>query len=134
MVASYSELDMKDRHHTSAFTVDEYMQGRVPGMHVVNRSGDLGSGAVTTLRGVRSVYATNQPLYVIDGIPLNSLGLFSSNLDGYEYNALLSVNAFDISKTTVIKDPVYTAAYGSKGIQWDHFYRDPGSQCYPDHH
>lgn len=115
MVASYAELEMNDRHRTSAFTVDEHMLGRVPGMHVVNRSGYIGSGAVTNLRGVRSVYATNQPLYVIDGIPLNSLGLFNSNLDGYEYNPLLSVNSFGISKATVIKDPVYTAAFGSKG-------------------
>ncbi len=115
MVASYSELNIMNRHHSSDLTVDEYLQGRIPGMNVVSRSGDLGSGAVITLRGVRSAYATNQPLYVVDGIPLNSLGLFSSNLDGFEYNALLSVNAFDISKTTVIKDPVYTAAYGLKG-------------------
>lgn len=115
MVASYAELNIRDRHLTPALSVDEYMQGRISGMNVVNRSGDLGSGAVTTLRGVRSVYATNQPLYIVDGIPLNSLGLFSSNLSGYEYNALLSVNPFDISKITVIKDPTYTAAYGSKG-------------------
>lgn len=115
MAASYSELNIRDRHHTPAITVDEYMHGRIPGMHVVNRSGDLGSGAVTTLRGVRSVYANNQPLYIIDGIPLNAQGIFRSNLDGFEYNALVSVNPFDISKTTVIKDPVYTAAYGFKG-------------------
>ncbi|MEN8227107.1 MAG: SusC/RagA family TonB-linked outer membrane protein [Bacteroidota bacterium] len=115
MVASHTELKISDRHYGTAFTVDEQMQGRIPGMYVVNRTGDLGSGAVTSIRGVNSVYATNQPLYIVDGIPINSLGLFGSNLDGFEYNPLLSVNAFDISKTTVIKDPVYTAAYGSKG-------------------
>ncbi len=115
MVASHTELNIRGRHRTSSFTIDEHMQGRVPGMFVVKRSGDIGSGAVTTLRGIRSVYATNQPLYIIDGIPLNSLGLFSSNLDGFEYNPLSSVNAFDVSKITIIKDPVYTASYGSKG-------------------
>ncbi len=115
MVAAHAELNIGDRHYTSAQTVDEHMEGRVPGMYVVNRSGDMASGAVTTLRGVNSVYATNQPLYIVDGIPLNSLGLFGSNLDGFEYNPLLAVNTFDISKTTVIKDPALTAAYGSKG-------------------
>ncbi|MEN8228489.1 MAG: SusC/RagA family TonB-linked outer membrane protein [Bacteroidota bacterium] len=115
MVASHAELSISDRHYGTALTVDEQMQGRIPGMYVVNRSGDMGSGAVTTIRGINSVYATNQPLYIVDGIPISSLGLFGSNLYGFEYNPLLSVNAFDISKTTVIKDPVYTAAYGSKG-------------------
>lgn len=115
MVTAFSEPGIGDRHHGSAFTVDEHMQGNVAGMHTLNRSGDIGSGAVTTLRGVRSVYASNQPLYVVDGIPLNSLGLFSSNLDGFQYNALLGINAFDISQITVVKDPVYLAAYGGKG-------------------
>ncbi len=115
MVASHSELDLSDRHRTNAVTVDQHMQGKVPGMLVINRSGDMGSGAVATLRGVRSVYATNQPLYIIDGIPLNSLGLFDSKLAGFEYNPLLAINPFDISATSIIKDPVYTASYGSKG-------------------
>jgi TonB-linked SusC/RagA family outer membrane protein len=115
MVSAFAEPDIRDRHHTSAFTLDEHMHSNVSGMYTINRNGDMGSGAVNTLRGVRSVYATNQPLYIVDGIPLNSLGLFSSNLDGFEYNALLGINAFDISRTTVVKDPVTTAAYGSKG-------------------
>lgn len=115
MVSAFAEPDIKERHHNSAFTLDEYMQGNVSGMYTVNRSGDIGSGAVNTLRGVRSVYANNQPLYIVDGIPVSSLGLYSSNLDGFEYNALLAVNAFDISRTTVVKDPVTNASYGSKG-------------------
>lgn len=115
MASAFAEPDMSKRHHTSAFTMDEYMQGNVSGMYTVNRSGDIGSGALTTLRGVRSIYANNQPLYVVDGIPINSLNLFSSKLEGYQYNALLGVNSFDVSAITVVKDPVYSAAYGSKG-------------------
>jgi len=115
MSTAFSEPDMSTRHHTNAFTVDEFMEGNVSGMHTVNRSSDIGSGAVSTLRGVRSIYANNEPLYVVDGIPINSLNLFSSRLEGYQYNALLGVNAFDVSAITVVKDPVYSAAYGSKG-------------------
>jgi len=115
MVSAFAEPDIRDRHHNSAFTIDEYMQGNVAGMHTVNRTGDIGSGAVNTLRGVRSIYSSNEPLYIVDGIPVNSLGLFSSNLDGFEYNAVLGINAFDISKVTVVKDPATNAAYGLKG-------------------
>jgi len=115
MVTAFSEPRIDKRHHSAAFTVDEHMQGRVAGMYTINRNGDLGSGAVASIRGVRSVYANNQPLYIVDGVPLTTLGLFSSKLAGYQYNALLGVNAFDISAITVTKDPVYGAAYGSKG-------------------
>lgn len=41
-------------------------------------------------------------------------GTFSSKLDGYRYNPLLGINVMDISKTTIIRDPAVTAAYGSK--------------------
>ena len=114
MIASYSELSTRDITKTQALSVDQYMQGQVPGMYVVNRSGMPGSGAVNTIHGVSSIYATNQPLYVIDGIPLTSHGLFRSNVDGYSYNPLTGINPLDISRTTIIKDPAITAAYGSQ--------------------
>ncbi len=115
IIPSVSALNTSDIYHTSAISIDQHMQGRIPGMHVVNRSGTPGSGAVTTLRGINSIHATNQPLYIIDGIPLISHGLFNSNLAGYSYNALLGVNPFDISVTTILKDPAINAVYGSKG-------------------
>lgn len=83
-------------------------------MNVINRSGDPGSGAVSFLRGVNSINSSNSPLYVVDGIPIMPTNVFGSNLDGYEYNTLLTINPLDISKTTVVKDPTITAAYGSK--------------------
>lgn len=111
---AYSELITNDIIQTPALSVDQYMQGRVSGMHVVNRSGDFGSGAITLLRGISSLNSNNQPLYIVDGIPITSMGLFGTNLDGYSYNPLLGVNPMDISKTTVIKDPTITSAFGSK--------------------
>src|SRR4030042_1275448 len=74
-----------------------------------------GSGALATIRGVNSINATNQPLYIIDGIPLTPHGVFGSNLNGYDYNPLVGINPYVISKTTSIKDPAVTAAFGSKG-------------------
>ncbi len=114
IVSSFSELNVKNIQQSPVISVDQFMQGRVPGMHVVNRSGDPSSGATTLIRGTNSLNASNQPLYIIDGIPLTSQSLFGSNLDGFEYNPLTIVNPADISKTTIIKDPAVTAAYGSK--------------------
>jgi TonB-linked SusC/RagA family outer membrane protein len=114
MTAAYSELNTRDFYHTNVSTVDQYMQGRVPGLYVVNMSGMPGTGAVTTLRGVNSINSSVQPLYIIDGIPLVPPGTFGTNIDGNNFNPLTAVNNFDISKTTIIKDPALTAAYGSK--------------------
>lgn len=99
---------------SSALSIDQYMQGRVPGLHVLNRSGDPGSGAFTLMRGINSLHANNDPLYVIDGIPISSFGVFQSNVDGYSYNPLMATYPQDISNVTIIKDPSFTASYGSK--------------------
>jgi TonB-linked SusC/RagA family outer membrane protein len=114
IVSSLSELELKNIKKTPVFSVDKYMQGRASGVHVTNRSGLPGSGAFTLIRGVQSINATNQPLYVVDGIPITSSGYFESKLDGYSYNPLMSINPFDISNVTIVKDPSITAAYGSK--------------------
>ncbi len=114
LISSFNTLNTKNIIETPALSVDQYIQGRIPGMYVINRSGDPAGGAVSFIRGVNSLNATNQPLYIVDGILVIRKGIFGTNLDGYEYNPLLGVNTMDISKTTVIKDPVVTAAYGSK--------------------
>lgn len=114
MVASFTSINSTAIKETPALSIDQFFQGRVAGMNVINRSGDPASGAVTFLRGVNSINATNTPLYIVDGIPVMSSDVFGSNLDGYEYNTLLSINPLDISKTTVIKDATLTAPYGSK--------------------
>jgi TonB-linked SusC/RagA family outer membrane protein len=115
ITAAHSNLNTRKIHQSGAMSVDEYMQGKITGMNVINRSGMPGSGAVTNLRGVNSINTTNQPLYIVDGIPVMKHGVFGSNLDGYSYNPLLAINPLDISKVTVVKDPAITSAYGSKG-------------------
>lgn len=114
MVASFSTINSNSIKETPVLSVNQFFQGRVSGMNVINRSGDPGSGAVTFLRGINSINSSNSPLYVVDGIPVMQTNVFGSNLDGYEYNTLLSINPLDISKATVVKDPTITSAYGSK--------------------
>ena len=114
IVSSYSELDLSTVGHGNALSIDQHMEGRIPGMYVVNRSGDPGSGAVTLLRGVNSLNASNDPLYIVDGIITTPHSLFGSNLSGFEYNPLLNVSPADVSKVTVVKDPALTASYGSQ--------------------
>jgi TonB-linked SusC/RagA family outer membrane protein len=114
MVSSFSFVNTSTIKETPAISVDQFFQGRVSGMHITNRSGDPGSGTSTFLRGVNSLNASNTPLYIVDGIPIVSTGVFSSKLAGYEYNPLLGVNPLDVSSATIVKDPSLTAVYGSK--------------------
>ncbi|MFC2115060.1 SusC/RagA family TonB-linked outer membrane protein [Bacteroidota bacterium] len=113
-VAAFNTLNSEGIIETPDLTVDQYMQGRVSGMYVVYRSGHPAAGASSFIRGVNSLNAKNQPLYIVDGIPLISKGVFNSVIEGFEYNPLLGVNTMDISKTTVIKDATVTAAFGSQ--------------------
>jgi len=115
LVPAFSELNIRDIYQTSSYSLDQHMQGRIPGMYVTNRSGMPASGAATSLRGTRSLLATNMPVYLVDGIPVVSHGIFGSNLAGYEYNGLMGINPFDISKTFVFKDPAVGSAFGSRG-------------------
>ena len=115
MVAAFTSLNTENIRHTPYLSVDQYMQGRVPGMNVIDRSGLPGSGTVTNIRGIHTLNTSNQPLYVIDGIPLMPFDVFGSLLEGYSYNPLIMINPLDISKTTIVEDPVITSAYGSKG-------------------
>lgn len=114
LTSSFSNLDLNNLNHSITPSIDRYMQGRIPGMHVIKQSGAPASGAVTYLRGLRSLNAINNPLYVVDGMITEPQGLFNSIVSGYSYNSLLALNPLDISNATVMKDPVYAAAYGSK--------------------
>lgn len=92
---------------------DAYLQGRVAGLQAIRRSGTPGIGANMLLRGYTSLYGTNQPLVVIDGIPYNLSSYGASLISGYYQDPLSYVDVRDIDEITVIKDG--SSLYGTKG-------------------
>jgi TonB-linked SusC/RagA family outer membrane protein len=114
IVPAYFETNADGSYRTSAFSVDEYLQGKAAGINVVRRNGAPGTGAVISIRGVNSLITNNQPLYVVDGIPMENPGLFISNVEGSAYSPLMAVNMLDISNVTIVKDPAVTSSFGSK--------------------
>ncbi|HET6558370.1 MAG TPA: SusC/RagA family TonB-linked outer membrane protein [Prolixibacteraceae bacterium] len=114
IISSYADMNSSDLYKTGAYSVNEFMQGRMAGVNVVRRDGGPGSGAVVNVRGANSLMTNTQPLYIIDGLPMETHGLIGSNLEGFSFDPLLSVNPLDITKVTVVKDPTVTAAYGTK--------------------
>lgn len=91
------------------------LNGRVPGLQVTQASGQAGSVPSIRIRGIGSMNASNDPLYVVDGVPIVSgsagqMGdyLFTSN------NIMANINPDDIESVTVLKDAAAASLYGSR--------------------
>ncbi len=98
---------------TSAETPENYLQGKVAGLNVVRRSGTPGSGANLFLRGYSSLYTTNQPLIIVDGMMYDMNDYGGSIISNHFTNPLSNIDIKDIENITVIKDAA--SIYGSKG-------------------
>ena len=86
----------------------EMLQGKTPGVQITTGGGAPGEGATIRIRGGSSMSASNDPLIVVDGLPISS-----SNISGMK-NALATINPNDIETFTVLKDASATAIYGSR--------------------
>ncbi len=96
-------------------TIDQYLEGYTPGLWSTAQSGMPISGNSTFIRGIRSLYTSNQPLYIVDGQPMEDPGIFQSGISGYDYNPIASLDPMDITNITVLKDYLGAAIYGMKG-------------------
>jgi TonB-dependent starch-binding outer membrane protein SusC len=98
-------------------TVAEVLQGRVAGVQVQQNSGTPGSAISVRVRGASSISAGNQPLYVVDGVPLiqGDFSAFGSGtLGGQGIDALADLNPNEIESIQVLKDASAAAIYGAR--------------------
>ncbi|NLP58780.1 TonB-dependent receptor [Lutibacter sp. B1] len=95
-------------------SVDQVLQGKVAGLVFSGNSGTPGSTTDIRIRGISSITAGNEPLYVIDGVPMNNSNI-SATTSGSSLSALSSINSNNIESITVLKDASATAAYGARG-------------------
>jgi TonB-dependent starch-binding outer membrane protein SusC len=97
-------------------SIDNALQGRVAGVQVTQNSGNPGSALTVRVRGATSITAGNEPLYVIDGVPVTQ-GNFSGIDDtfgGQGISSLSDINPADIESIEVLKDASAAAIYGSR--------------------
>ncbi len=99
---------------------NQLLSGRVAGVRVTSNSGEPGGGVQITVRGGTSISASNNPLYVVDGVPLQNENVVAgAAINGVNAalprSALNSINPNDIESITVLKDASATAIYGSRG-------------------
>jgi TonB-dependent starch-binding outer membrane protein SusC len=98
---------------------EQMIQGRAAGVNIVQNSGEPGSGIQILVRGGTSISASNEPLYVIDGVPINNVsvepgGIGIRSAAALPRNPLNTMNPADIESITILKDASATAIYGSR--------------------
>ncbi|GAA5219402.1 TonB-dependent receptor [Membranihabitans marinus] len=101
LTGSVTSLDRREILSEPTYSVESVLQGRAAGVDVVATSFRPGAGATVRIRGARSMVASNDPLIVMDGIPI----------DGN----LMDINPSDIASIEILKDASATAIYGSRG-------------------
>ncbi|MCF8453297.1 MAG: TonB-dependent receptor [Pedobacter sp.] len=112
---STSSVSAESFKNVPIISPQQILQGQAAGVNMVNSSGVLGSASQITIRGGSSLTAGGQPLYVIDGVPLNTGSYTQTQGGGSGLNPLLNINANDIESMTVLKDASAAAIYGSRG-------------------
>lgn len=108
MTGSVVAIKAEDVNRGAVTSPDQLLLGKVPGLLVTPASGEPGSGAQIRIRGNASLNASNNPLIVIDGVPVTGDGGAGMG------NPLATVNPDDIDTYTVLKDASATAIYGSR--------------------
>lgn len=115
LTGSVSVVDEKDFQKGSITTPEQMIAGKVAGVSIISNSGQPGSGSTIRFRGGSSLNASNSPLIVLDGVPLNSEpapGQLAA-IPGAG-NPLSFINPNDIESFTVLKDASATAIYGAR--------------------
>jgi len=116
LTGSTIQLNGDDIRNSPVATVDQTLQGKVPGLTISASSGTPGSIQDIRIRGVGSINAGNDPLIVIDGVPVINTDMGDSENTGRSsLSALASINSADIESITVLKDASATSAYGARG-------------------
>jgi TonB-dependent starch-binding outer membrane protein SusC len=99
VTGAISRIEARDIQQSASLRVEQALQGRVPGVIVMQNSGQPGSGATVRIRGIGTT-GDAEPLYIVDGMPVGGIDYLSPN---------------DIASVEVLKDAAATAIYGARG-------------------
>lgn len=119
ITGSVSTVDAPSANKGVKTNVDQLIQGRAAGVEVTQNNGEPGAGSQVLIRGGSSLSASNDPLYVIDGVPINNVqtepdATGVGGAPALPRNPLNLLNPSDIASITVLKDASATAIYGSR--------------------
>jgi TonB-linked SusC/RagA family outer membrane protein len=112
-----ASIKAKELEELSATSIDQALQGRLPGVDIGTTSGDPGAGMSIRIRGTASINGSSNPLIILDGMPYNTEVPSDFNFgsaDEQGYAQLLNIAPTDIREITVLKDAAATAVWGSR--------------------
>ena len=117
LTGSVATISQKDLSATPVISADLALQGRTAGVSVTQNSGAPGAATSIKIRGTSSISAGNEPLYVIDGVPILSSvqDITTGSSKGDQMNPLSTINPNDIVSMEVLKDASASAIYGARG-------------------
>jgi TonB-linked SusC/RagA family outer membrane protein len=115
VTGSIAKVESKDITALPVPSFESALQGKAAGVQVTTGSGLAGSPALIRIRGIASVSAGGDPLYVVDGIPITQDYFLRGNGGGMNTNPLAAINPGDIESVEILKDAAATGIYGSRG-------------------
>jgi TonB-linked SusC/RagA family outer membrane protein len=94
--------------------IDAALQGKAPGVQVIQNAGNPGNGITVRVRGASSISASNHPLYVIDGVPMIREDMSQLGFGGQDITAVTGISPDEIESIDVLKDAAAASIYGSR--------------------
>jgi len=114
VTTAISQVDADDAQKISVANISAALQGNSTGVQVTQSSGAPGGEVRLRVRGATSVNGSNSPLYIVDGVQIESGSTISDSYGGQQNSALSSISSSDIESIEVLKDAAAAAIYGSR--------------------
>jgi len=115
VTGAISSVDSEELNQTASAGLDQALQGKSAGVFVTQNSNAPGGGVSVRIRGVHSTTGGNEPLYVVDGVPVSNSNDFVSVVNGGQGGSpISSINPEDIESIEILKDASAAAIYGTR--------------------
>ncbi len=115
VTGSISKVGGEELQSISVPSFEAALQGKAAGVQVIQGSGTAGSASMIRVRGIASLSAGGDPLYVVDGIPITQDYFINGDRGAFNNNPLATINPADIESVEILKDASAAAIYGSRG-------------------
>lgn len=115
VTGAITTLTADDIKSMEVIGIDKAIQGKAAGVLVTNNTGEPGGGVTIRIRGTTSIGSGNDPLYVIDGIPLVNTQTSNRNVGENRVNGMSQINPYDIESIEILKDAAATSIFGARG-------------------
>ncbi len=118
LTSAITSIKAEDILNPGMYSIDQALEGRVPGLFVQNNSGDIGVSPKIRIRGTSTILGNREPLWVVDGVVVNDpVGVDPATINDLDFvnrlgNAISGLKPFDIDQIDVLKDASATALYG----------------------